>query len=201
MYLIKPPLLYRWFLNRALFRTKDNKVHLTFDDGPDPDVTPPVLDILNEHDISATFFVLGKNAEKYPDILDRIKREGHTLGNHGYDHLDGWRITTPEFVSNQKKGAAITGSELFRPPYGRAWPWQLSQLTDTRTVMWDVLSGDFDKDLSQDQVVDNVVSNAKGGSIILMHDSAKTKHHVLSALPPIIRGIRDSQLEFGRSLY
>ncbi len=197
MYLKKPPYLYRLILPRAIFNAGTDKVYLTFDDGPDPEVTPPILDILKEENATATFFVLGENAEKHADIIKRIRDEGHTIANHGYQHLDGWNVDEESFVENVERGSSITGSRLFRPPYGRIWPGLMNLTSDHLVIMWDVLSGDFDSDLSSKTVIANVLDNVNKGSIIVMHDSEKARNNVLISLKPIIQGIRNAGLQFG----
>jgi len=198
MFFIKPPWIYRKLLPSAVFNMPDQKVYLTFDDGPDLKVTSQVLDILAKENVSATFFLLGRNAEAQPELLDRIRAEGHSIGNHGYDHLDGWNISGQRFRSNVTKGAQVTGSDLFRPPYGRVWPWQLAKLRNVETIMWSVLSGDFDVSLEPEQVVRNVVDHTEPGSIIVLHDSKKAKSNVLASLPSIISELKAKGFSFGK---
>lgn len=197
MYLRKPPYLYRKLLRGAMFTAPSDKVFLTFDDGPTPNVTPQILDILKEKAVPAAFFVLGKNAEHEPDLLERIKAEGHYVANHGYDHLDGWKVDEETFIENVEKGAEISGSDLFRPPYGRIWPGLMQLLSGHKLIMWDVLSGDFDPNRSPQETVQAVLKNVGPGSIIVMHDSEKAKANVLGSLQEIIEGVRLKGLEFG----
>ena len=197
MYLKKPPYLYRKLLSKAVFNANTEKVYLTFDDGPDPEVTPAILNILAEQNATATFFILGENAEKHPEILDRIRSEGHVLANHGYAHLDGWKVDEEAFIENVKRGEKVSGSKVFRPPYGRIWPGLMDLISDHRVIMWDVLAGDFDTNNSANDVVSNVLDNVEAGSIIVMHDSQKAKENVLGSLQLIIEGIQEKGLSFG----
>jgi peptidoglycan-N-acetylglucosamine deacetylase len=189
MYLVRPPFLYRWIFRKALFRIPGAKccVFLTFDDGPHPEVTPFVLDVLKEENITATFFMLGKNAEKYPELVSRIQREGHVVANHGHDHLDGWRTGSAAYEENFLKAAPLLGTRLFRPPYGRLTSAQYNRLAaQTQVVMWDIISGDFDPSVTPEKCVRNVVRNLRDGSIIVMHDSQKAGEKLRSSLKGLI---------------
>lgn len=196
MYLKKPPYLYRKLLSKAVFNTETDGVCLTFDDGPDPEVTPAILDILTKENVTATFFVLGEKAKKHPEILNRMRQEGHEVANHGYAHLDGWKVDEEVFIENVKLGEQVSRSRVFRPPYGRIWPRLMDLIAGHKVVMWDVLAGDFDSSNSTDNVVATVIGNVKAGSIIVMHDSQQAKENVLGSLLLIVRGIRDKGLSF-----
>lgn len=197
MYLKKPPYLYRKVLSKAVFNAKTEKVYLTFDDGPDPEVTVAILDILAKEKVTASFFILGENGEKYPEILDRIRAEGHEVANHGFAHLDGWKVDEEAFIENVERGERVSNSKIFRPPYGRIWPGLMEMISDHKVIMWDVLAGDFDERISAKEVISNVLNNVEAGSIIVMHDSQKAKENVLGSLPLIIDGIRVKDLPFG----
>lgn len=177
--------------------TQEKKLYLTFDDGPIPEVTPFVLDELKKWEAKATFFCIGKNIEANPDIFKRIIDEGHSIGNHTYDHLNGWNTADKGYFENIEKCAAVIldsiphsafrNPRLFRPPYGKLRPSQYSTLkSQYRIVMWDVLSYDFDLSLSAENVLNNVLKNGEAGSIIVMHDSLKAKPKVEYALPLIL---------------
>lgn len=193
MYFIRPPFLYRWLFPRALFRTdrRDRTVHLTFDDGPHPEATPFVLDTLREEGVTATFFLLGRNAEKYPELTDRIRQEGHTVANHGHGHLNGWQTGTDAYMENFLKAEALLGDRLFRPPYGKLTPAQYHRLLPRTTiVMWDVLSGDFDPSIGPEKCIGNVLENVRDGSIIVMHDSGKALPNLRNSLKEVICSIK-----------
>lgn len=199
-YLIRPPKVYRWFFREALFRVKTELpvVYLTFDDGPSPEATPYVLDVLKAHGVKATFFVLGKNVMDNPSIVHRLKDEGHLLANHGMEHLDGWRTHTESYLKNVSGGRAISDSRLFRPPYGRLRLKQYGQIRqEDRVVFWDVISGDFDQTISAEQVIRNVVDNSRKGSIIVMHDSVKAMKNLQGSLNGIIMELKAKGFDFG----
>ncbi|MBS1783598.1 MAG: polysaccharide deacetylase family protein [Bacteroidetes bacterium] len=165
-------------------------VYLTFDDGPHPEATPLVLDLLKKYQAKATFFCIGKNVALYPDLFQRIKDEGHTFGNHTYNHLNGWRNENSVYLQNILKAQRLIPSSLFRPPYGRIKLSQARILSKRKApwtvYMWDVLSGDFDTTLSPSDCINNVIENAEQGSIIVFHDSEKALPRMKEALPTLL---------------
>jgi peptidoglycan-N-acetylglucosamine deacetylase len=168
-------------------RTKAPVLYLSFDDGPIPEVTPWVLDLLGAYDAKACFFCVGENVKKHFDIFQRIVNEGHTVGNHSYNHLHGWHTPTDAYLDNVKKCAHWVSGSLFRPPYGALRPRQIVQLRKQyQIVMWDVLSYDFNPKVSAAQCVQNVVKNVQSGSIIVFHDSLKAKVNLQYALPRVL---------------
>jgi peptidoglycan/xylan/chitin deacetylase (PgdA/CDA1 family) len=184
--------------------TEAKNLYLTFDDGPIPEITPFVLDELKKWNAKATFFCIGKNIATNPEIFQRIIDEGHSVGNHTYDHLNGWNTADEDYFANIQKCAAILNSKseirnpkLFRPPYGKLKPSQYSALKSRYSlVMWDVLSFDFDLKISAEKVLDNVLKNATTGNIIVMHDSLKAKTKVEFALPKILQHFSDKGFKF-----
>lgn len=202
MYYITPPSWLRLLYGKkAIWELPDNdKVFLTFDDGPDPVITPQVLDILKKYNVKATFFCIGKNLEKFPEVYKRIIKEGHAIGNHSFDHLNGFQTRTSDYLANVEKAAELIKSDLFRPPYGRIKPRQLKLLAKSYTVfLWSVLSGDFDLNLNAEDCTNNVLTNVKPGSIIVYHDSAKAAPRMSQSLPVIIEEITmKKNLEFGK---
>lgn len=189
MYIVKMPRLiqslfplYNWKVN-----TQDKVLYLTFDDGPIPDVTNEVLDILNEYNAKATFFCVGENVSKNPHIFGRVIRNGHAVGSHTYNHLNGWSVDIEFYLNNMRQAATLIKSSLFRPPYGRIRPLQARAISkDFKIVMWDVLSGDFDAANTAEDCYHNVINNAIPGSIIVFHDSIKSRSNVLGALPQVL---------------
>ncbi len=164
--------------------TLDRKIFLTFDDGPIPEVTPWVLDTLAAFDAKASFFCVGQNVERNPEIFDRIESEGHAVGSHTHHHLSGWATNNLDYILDIRKAARLCHSKLFRPPYGRLRPSQVKFLKHHyQIVMWDVLSGDFDPDLSREDCLNNILKNAREGSIVVMHDSIKTFEKLKYVLP------------------
>jgi peptidoglycan-N-acetylglucosamine deacetylase len=177
---------------------KENAIFLTFDDGPHPEITPKVLAILKKYKVKATFFCIGKNVEKYPEIYQQIINEGHSVGNHTYSHHSGWRSNNKGYYADIEKAAAdFIDSDLFRPPYGEVSPIQYNHLkVKYRIIMWDVLSKDYDQKLKPAQVLDNVTSGLQSGSIIVMHDSEKALPNMMVNLEPIITFALDQGFTF-----
>ena len=206
--IVKTPKAARRLFPAALWkvRTREKILYLTFDDGPIAEVTPLVLDQLKSYNAKATFFCIGKNITTHPEIFHRISEEGHIIGNHTQDHLNGWQTANAIYFENVEKCAAtlstmmpkalVTQSDdvmeveeksFFRPPYGKISPAQYNQLKKHyKVVMWDVLTFDFDLKVSKEQVLGNVLKNAAPGSIIVFHDSLKAKEKVLYALPLVL---------------
>jgi peptidoglycan/xylan/chitin deacetylase (PgdA/CDA1 family) len=175
------------------------KIYLTFDDGPVHEATPFVLDVLKEHDVKATFFCVGENISKNPGLFQRILDEGHRVGNHTYNHLKGWDTDTKAYFRNIRQCADLVDSNLFRPPYGKAKKSQLNILKDHYSIiMWDVLSGDYDKNTSPEQCLANTITNVRNGSIIVFHDSAKARRNMEYALPRFISFAREMGYTFER---
>lgn len=200
MYLIRPPKVYRWLFKEAVFRVKncENKVYLTFDDGPEQEATPFVLDVLETHGVKATFFILGKNADQHPELVQKMREQGHTIGNHGMDHLNGWTTLTEQYKHNAFEGKRVSSSVLFRPPYGKLTLSQYKSLKDTeKIVFWDVISGDFDQKIDEQTVIHNVLKNVRSGSIIVMHDSKKAMKNLQGSLNEIILGLKGKGYDFG----
>ena len=172
----------------------NNEVYLTFDDGPIPEVTPWVLDVLKEKNVKATFFCVGDNVAKNPDIYQRILSEGHTVGNHTYHHVSGWKMKNEDYKIEVDKAAQLIQSNLFRPPYGQISPGQYNLLKDDyKIVMWDVLTKDYEQSLSSETCYQNVVKGTKSGSIIVFHDSIKAECNLRDILEKSI----DYLLDYG----
>lgn len=200
MKLIRPPYAVRKLFSSLIWRipTAEKKIYLTFDDGPIPEVTPWVLDILKKHNAKATFFCIGQNVEKNPDLYKRISDEGHSTGNHTYNHLNGWKTRNSEYFSNIEKCSALVRSKLFRPPYGKITRKQIKKFTlsslrpsslasfPSSIIMWDVLSYDFDQSVSPEKCLSNVIRYSREGSIIVFHDSLKAQRNLEYALPKVI---------------
>ena len=187
--MVRPPSFLRWIYPNAIWHLpSDRKIlYLTFDDGPTPFITEKVLELLDEYKAKATFFCIGKNIEQHPGIFNLIKEKGHHIGSHTYSHLNGWKSKTEEYINDYMKGRELSQSNLFRPPYGRILlkPLQVIQKQD-KVIMWDILSKDYDKDLSPEEVYANVTRNLGPGSIIVFHDNEKAKNNLLVVLPRIL---------------
>ncbi|MBA2562247.1 MAG: polysaccharide deacetylase family protein [Chitinophagaceae bacterium] len=202
LYLIKTP----WWLKKMYsgciwdIKTDEKKLYLTFDDGPDPFATPFVLEQLKKYNAKATFFCIGKNVKEYFNLYSQMIEEGHKPGNHTYDHLNGWHTKDREYLENIAKAKQIIDSKLFRPPYGKISKFQLAQLKADRyklkTIMWSVLSGDFDNKISAENCFLNVTRNAKAGSIIVFHDSKKCFAKIQMALPKVLQYFSEKGFQF-----
>jgi peptidoglycan/xylan/chitin deacetylase (PgdA/CDA1 family) len=179
MYLVKTPSILKKLYPQLLWNgNRANRcIYLTFDDGPIPIVTPLVLNILKQHNAKATFFCIGDNVNKHPEVFEQVKNEGHAIGNHTYNHLKGWVTDDKTYFDNFLKADEQLHTDLFRPPYGRITRAQIKLLKTVKPnlniVMWDVLSGDFDIDLSPEKCLQNVLKHTGNGSIVVFHDSLK----------------------------
>ena len=184
--------------------TEEKLLYLTFDDGPITEITPFVLDELKKWNAKATFFCIGKNIEANPEIFQRIMDEGHSIGNHTFNHLNGWSNNDNEYFENIAQCEAVLNAKcgmrttkLFRPPYGKLKPSQYTKLKkEYKLVMWDVLSFDFDLKMAEEKVLENVLENAEEGSVIVMHDSLKAKPKVEFALPKILEHFTEKGFKF-----
>lgn len=162
-------------------------VFLTFDDGPDPEATPRVLDTLAKAGAKATFFLIGEKAERHPALVERLRTEGHAIGNHTWRHEDAWRTPRREWLRSVQRGQEITGSDLFRPPYGHLTPGLVSALhPQHRIVQWEVLAGDFDPRMDPPRMARRVVRRTRPGSIVVFHDTARCWSTLGPALPVML---------------
>jgi peptidoglycan/xylan/chitin deacetylase (PgdA/CDA1 family) len=193
MYLIKTPFWLRAFYPKCTWNipSNDKVIYLSFDDGPHPEATPFVLAELKKYHAKATFFCIGNNVLKHPNIYESILQEGHRVGNHTYDHMNGWKTTTNDYIENIKDATSLIESNLFRPPYGRITKRQIRALSSMKNlpqqiIMWDVLSADFDLKLNGEDCARNVIKNTKPGSIIVFHDSQKAWDRMSVTLPMVL---------------
>lgn len=197
--LVKPPYLVRKFFPQLLWevKTTNNEIFLTFDDGPHPEITPLVLDILDEFQAKATFFCVGENVKKYPETYTLILERGHHTGNHSYNHLNGWKNSKSAYCDNIKKAASFIDSNLFRPPYGRIKPSQINALkTKYKIVMWTVAAYDFSKKVSPEQCLKNAIQKSKAGSVVVFHDSDKARDNLFFALPAFLEHYQNKGFVF-----
>lgn len=195
MYLVKtPPIVKTIFADFVWHIDTDIKeVYLTFDDGPIPGLTPWVLDVLAEFNSKATFFCVGENVKKNRSIFDRIVREGHTIGNHTYNHLNGWNTENEVYLQNVAECDRYMETNLFRPPYGKMKPSQSSLIKSEKTVvMWDVLSGDFDLSITKEKCLTNVIENYSQGSVIVFHDNIKAEEKLKYVLPSFLEHLAEN---------
>lgn len=172
-------------------------LYLTFDDGPSPEITDWVLDRLAEYHAEATFFCLGKNLEAHPGIASRTMNCGHTIGNHTFGHLNGWKTGTDDYIKDVDRCNALLSSLLFRPPYGRISSSQYRLLKDQyRIVMWSLLSADFDANISKERCLQNVIRNARSGDIIVFHDSVRAWPRLEYVLPRALENLAEKGFHF-----
>lgn len=218
MYVVKIPWWLRLLYPSLIWEmpvTAEKKIYLTFDDGPHHEATPFVLDQLKNYDAKATFFCIGKNVRKHPEIYQRIIAEGHSIGNHTNNHLNGWKVKDAAYIANIQEAGNVIASDLFRPPYGRIKRAVIRRLQSksgspgvresgigtsgldvtlslskgdlpSKIVMWTVLAGDFDITLSKEKCLHNVVKHARNGSIVVFHDSTKAWERMSYALPKVL---------------
>ncbi|MES1218561.1 MAG: polysaccharide deacetylase family protein [Bacteroidota bacterium] len=203
-YFVKTP----WWLRRAypsrLWKVDTQKkiLYLSFDDGPHPEATPFVLNELKKYNASATFFCIGKNVLAYPDIYKRILDDGHSIGNHTQNHLNGWKVENDLYLKDISQAASYIDSDLFRPPYGRMTSFQAKNLRSamrgrkSKIIMWDVLSADFDTSITDEKCLENVLMNSKEGSIIVFHDSEKAFSKLKYCLPKIFQFFSEKGYRF-----
>ncbi len=187
--LARPPRWVRRISGRLVWRieTRDRVLYLTFDDGPVPGPTEWVLDQLSRYGAAATFFCVGENVKRYPELFARIKTEGHGTGNHTMTHLNSFRYRSRFYVSDVFRAHRLIGSALFRPPYGRIRPSVATRLFPRfRIVLWDILSMDYDRNLSPETVLDIVMSRVRPGSIIVFHDNPKAMKNLGYVLPEVL---------------
>jgi peptidoglycan-N-acetylglucosamine deacetylase len=191
-YFLKTPWILKQLYPECIWeiKTAEQVIYMTFDDGPHPRATPFVLQELKKYDAKATFFCIGKNVEEYFEIYQQIISEGHKPGNHTFNHLNGWKVPDKKYLENIEHAAGVIDTDLFRPPYGKITKFQLKALAgekfNFRTIMWNVLSGDFDEKITGENCFVNVINNAGRGSIIVFHDSLKAFPRLQYALPRIL---------------
>lgn len=208
-YWIKTNILIKRIFNNYVWDipNKENKIYLTFDDGPTPDVTKWILSLLKKYDAKATFFCIGNNIEKYPDIYNTIIQEGHSIGNHTFHHLNGWKTKKEDYLYDvnlcanqiQKSTNNPIQSAIFRPPYGKIKSRQAKKIKELgyKIILWDVLSADFDNTISPENCLENVLSNVKEGSIVVFHDSIKARKNLEYVLPKTLDFLTRKGYNFG----
>ena len=207
-YLVKIPSIVTRLYRKRIWdiKTKEKTLYLSFDDGPHPKHTIFALEQLKKYDAKATFFCIGKNVEAYPDIYKRIIEEGHAVGNHTYNHLNCTKVSEEVYLRNVERAQQSIDGDLFRPPYGKVSNFLVRRLKSPayglKTVMWTVLSGDFDKSISRSECANNVILTAKPGSIVVFHDSEKAQERMRYALPKVLKyfnkkGYTFKKIEYG----
>jgi len=200
MWIEQPPFFYRLLFTEAIWRILQRGkkvVYLTFDDGLIPEETPWVLDVLDRYGVKATFFMVGDNVRRYPELFEEVKRRGHSYGNHTMHHLQGLKVDAKTFFRDITKADRLIGSILFRPPHGIISPLQTSLIKrHYNIIMYDLVTRDYSKRVSGEEVLDNVKRYARNGSIIVFHDSKKAHVNMRYALPRAIEWLKEQGYEF-----
>ena len=191
--MIKPSKVFRIFYPSLLWempKAEKKTIYLTFDDGPHPLITPKVLEILRRYDAKATFFCIGNNVKLYPETFELVKREGHSVGCHTFNHENGWKTKTEDYLKSFSEANDLIHSNLFRPPHGKIKRSELKKLSTVNCqlsiVAWTVIAYDWDHALSPEDVYQNVIRNASDGSIVAFHDSIKAYSNMISTLPRVL---------------
>ena len=199
MYFKKVPSFFSIIYPKAIWNLSEpQKIYLTFDDGPNPDSTPALLNALDQLNIKANFFCLGHRAEKYPELITEITQRGHCLGHHGYRHLSGWTTAYDAYIQNVEKSSTVIDSIFYRPPYGRMTYRQYRTLSKKyKVIMWDNMPGDFDPQLTDHQVLKNLEANTSPGSVIVMHDTLQSWSKNQNILNAFKSHIDTLKLDFG----
>lgn len=206
---VKTNRFVKWIFRKYIWDIKnsENKIYLTFDDGPIPEVTEWVLETLKQQEVKATFFCIGDNIKKHPAIFQKVIESGHSIGNHTFNHLKGWNSRKEEYIKNtllceeainEKTKNLNLKTKIFRPPYGKIKPSQSRMLRKMgyKIIMWDVLSVDYDKEISPEQCLENIIKNTVPGSIIACHDSLKAFKNLEYALPKAIEYLKNKGFVF-----
>ena len=206
---VKTNRFVKWIFRKYIWDIKnsENKIYLTFDDGPIPEVTEWVLETLKQQEVKATFFCIGDNIEKHPAIFQKVIESGHSIGNHTFNHLKGWNSRKEEYIKNtllceeainEKTKNLNPKTKIFRPPYGKIKPSQSKILRKMgyKIIMWDVLSVDYDREISPEQCLENIIKNTVPGSIIACHDSLKGFKNLEYALPKAIEYLKNKGFVF-----
>jgi peptidoglycan/xylan/chitin deacetylase (PgdA/CDA1 family) len=191
MYLFSTPRIIRKVHRRDLtweLPNDNNSIYITFDDGPNPETTPFILEELEKYSAKATFFCLGKNVDANPTVYDSILKHGHAVGNHTFNHYNGWKTNTRKYLEDVERCNKLIKSSLFRPPYGKIKHAQLRALRNNYSIiMWSSLSGDFDTELDKEKCLSSLLNNPQRGDIVVFHDSLKAKEKVKFALPSYLK--------------
>ena len=200
MNFVKPPFLLSKLTKNNLIwqiQTETPIIYLTFDDGPIPEITPFVLKTLRDFNAKATFFCVGDNVRKHPDIFNEIVVSGHKIGNHTFNHLNGWKTHSSNYIENIEKCNDYFTTDLFRPPYGKLKPSQVLDIRKTKAIiLWSVLSYDFDQHITKEECLNNALSFPDKGAIVVFHDNIKAKDNMFFALPRFLEHFTNKGFTF-----
>jgi peptidoglycan/xylan/chitin deacetylase (PgdA/CDA1 family) len=196
---VKTPSLTKYLFPSLVWKknTDQKKIWLTFDDGPDEKATPYLINVLAKFNIKATFFIIGNQAKKYPELVKLIINNGHKIGNHSFSHLNGFSTNNNKYLEDVEQAKKYIDSDIFRPPYGKITPFQIKNLKkDFKIIMWDIMSWDFKENIYPNKIYKNVIDNVENGSIILFHNNLKSYNNLKNSLGIILEELKDKGYQF-----
>ena len=196
---VKTPSLTKYLIPSLVWKqnTDQKKIWITFDDGPDETVTPYLINVLEKFNIKATFFIIGNQAKKYPELVKLIINNGHKIGNHSFSHLNGFSTNNNKYLEDVEQAKKYIDSDIFRPPYGKITPFQIKNLKkDFKIIMWDIMSWDFKENIYPNKIYKNVIDNVENGSIILFHNNLKSYNNLKNSLEIILERLKDKGYQF-----
>ena len=200
MQIVKPPFFVRKIFPSLVWNLPNNKkkIYLTFDDSPTPNFTKWILDLLSSLNVKATFFCVGESAVKHPKIITEMISQGHEIGNHSYSHKNAWFTSTNKYIADiEKCKSVLPKTSLFRPPYGKLYPWQMRKIKqDYKIIIWNILAYDFDKKITLKKIKSNVLNNVEDGSIIVFHDNKKSEKILKESLEEILINLKEKGFVF-----
>ena len=196
---VKTPSLTKYLFPSLVWKknTDQKKIWITFDDGPDEKATPFLINVLEKLNIKATFFIIGKQAKKYPELVKLIINKGHKIGNHSFSHLNGFSTNNNKYLKDIEQAKKYIDSDIFRPPFGKITPFQIKNLKkDFKIIMWDIMSWDFKENIYPNKIYKNVIDNVENGSIILFHNNLKSYNNLKNSLEIILEKLKDKGYKF-----
>lgn len=196
---VKTPSLTKYLFPSLVWKknTDQKKIWITFDDGPNEKVTPYLINVLEKFDIKATFFIIGNQAKKYPELVKLIINNGHKIGNHSFSHLNGFSTNNNKYFEDIEQAKKYIDSDIFRPPFGKITPFQIKNLKkDFKIIMWDIMSWDFKENIYPNKIYKNVIDNVENGSIILFHNNLKSYNNLKNSLEIILEKLKDKGYQF-----
>ena len=196
---VKTPSIAKYLYPSLVWKknTEQKKIWITFDDGPDEKVTPFLVNLLGKFNIKATFFIIGSQAKKHPELVKLIINNGHKIGNHSFSHLSGYSTKNNKYLQDVEQAKKYIDSDIFRPPYGKITPFQIKNLKkDFKIIMWDIMSWDFKENISSNKIFRNVMDNVESGSIILFHNNLKSYKNLKKSLELILKKLKEQEYQF-----
>ncbi len=196
---VKTPSIAKYLYPSLVWKknTDQKKIWITFDDGPDEKVTPFLVNLLGKFNIKATFFIIGNQAKKHPELVKLIINNGHKIGNHSFSHPSGYSTKNNKYLQDVEQAKKYIDSDIFRPPYGKITPFQIKNLKkDFKIIMWDIISWDFKENISSNKIFRNVMDNVESGSIILFHNNLKSYKNLKKSLEIILEKLKEQEYQF-----